>query len=117
MINLFPVDSAKRKEFPVYSGFLQYFPAAIAAIAHHSYMGNEKHNPGQPLHHDRAKSADEEDALARHLMEGDLVGMAWRAMSALQKDMEAKGAPIAPGARNARPAYTHAIPVSQEDEE
>ena len=34
-------------------------------------------------------------------MEGDYVGMAWRALSLLQKDCEAKGAPIAPAARNA----------------
>jgi hypothetical protein len=100
---LFPEDSAARKTFPIYSGLLQYFPAALAAVANHSYKGNEKHNPGQPLHHDRAKSDDEADALVRHLMEGDYVGMAWRALSLLQKHCEARGAPIAPAARNARP--------------
>ena len=54
-----------------------------------------------PLHHDRAKSGDEADALVRHLMEGDYTGMAWRALSLLQKHLESQGAPIAPGARNA----------------
>ena len=102
-MSLFPEDSAERKEYPIYSGFLQYFPAAIAAIARHSYLGNQKHNPGQPLNHDRAKSGDEPDALARHLMEGDYVGMAWRALAMLQKHQEAQGAPIAPAARNAVP--------------
>jgi hypothetical protein len=97
---LFPEDSAERKTFPIYSGLLQYFPSALAAVANHSYNGNEKHNPGQELHHDRAKSGDEPDALVRHLMEGDLVGMAWRALAMLQKHLEAKGAPVAPGARN-----------------
>ncbi len=97
---LFPEDSAERKEYPVYSGALQYFPSALAAVANHSFKGNEKHNPGQPLHHDRAKSGDEADALMRHLMEGDYVGMAWRALALLQKHLEANGAPIAPGARN-----------------
>lgn len=101
MNGLFPEDSDARKTYPVYSGLLAYFPSALAAIARHSYVGNEKHNPGQPLHHDRAKSGDEADALLRHLMEGDYVGMAWRALALLQKDLEAKGAPIAPGARNA----------------
>lgn len=100
MNGLFPEDSAERKTYPVYSGLLAYFPAALAAVAHHSYAGNEKHNPGQPLHHDRAKSGDEADALVRHLMEGDYVGMAWRALALLQKDCEAKGAPVAPAARN-----------------
>lgn len=106
MSGLFPEDSAARKEYPVYSGFLQYFPAAIAAVAHHSFKGNQKHNPGMPLCHDRSKSDDEPDALVRHLMEDDLVGAAWRAMSNLQKHLEANGAPIAPAAINAvrRPA-------------
>lgn len=110
MTPLFPEDSDERKTYPVYSGFLRYFPAAVAAVAHHSYLGNEKHNPGQPLHWDRAKSGDEQDALCRHLMESEvagyeheLVGMAWRAMADLQKYLESKGAPIAPAARNAVP--------------
>lgn len=97
----FPEDSDARKTYPVYSGLLAYFPSALAAVAHHSYRGNEKHNPGQPLHHDRAKSGDEADALVRHLIEGDYTGMAWRALSLLQKHLESQGAPIAPGARNA----------------
>lgn len=109
MIGLFPDDSAARKEYPIYSGFLQYFPSAIAAVAHHSFKGNQKHNPGQPLHHDRAKSDDEEDAMVRHLMEEDLVGMAWRAMSTLQKYLESKGAPIAPAARNAKPKPAYPV--------
>lgn len=104
MTGPFPDDSAERKTYPMYSGLLQYFPAALAAVAHHSYRGNEKHNPGQPLHHDRAKSDDEPDALVRHLMEGDYVGCAWRALSLLQKDCEARGAPIAPAARNVKKA-------------
>lgn len=104
MTGLFPDDSTERKTFPVFSGLLQYFPAALAKVAHHSYKGNEKHNPGQPLHHDRAKSDDEPDALVRHLMEGDYVGCAWRALSLLQKHCEANGAPVAPAARNAKPA-------------
>jgi hypothetical protein len=99
MTGLLPEDSAARKTYPVFSGLLAYFPSALAAVAHHSYTGNEKHNPGQPLHHDRAKSGDEADALLRHLMEGDYVGTAWRALSLLQKHMEANGAPLAPGAR------------------
>lgn len=101
ILPVFPEDSAARKTYPMYSGLLMYFPSALAAVARHSYLGNEKHNPGQPLHHDRAKSGDEADALLRHLAEGDLVGVAWRALSLLQKAEEANGAPIAPAARNA----------------
>jgi hypothetical protein len=85
----FPEDSASRKTYPLYSGVLQYFPDALAAVAHHSYLGNEKHNPGQPLHWARGKSDDHLDAAARHLVEGDLVGLAWRALAALQLQREA----------------------------
>jgi hypothetical protein len=102
-VSLFPEDSAERKTYPLYSGLLAYFPSALAAVARHSHAGNEKHNPGQPLHHDRAKSGDELDAMARHMMEGDYVGMAWRALSHLQKHLESLGAPIAPAARNVAP--------------
>jgi len=62
-------DSAARKEIPVYSGFLQYFPAAVAGAARHSKRGNDKHNPGQPLHHSRGKSADHEDCITRHMLD------------------------------------------------
>lgn len=104
IIGVLPEDSAERKKYPLYSGLLMYFPAALIAIAHHSYKGNEKHNPGQPLNHDRAKSDDEPDALMRHLVEGgdELVAQAWRSLSLLQKYCESQGAPIAPAARNAK---------------
>jgi len=97
----FPEDSAARKTYPLYSGVLQYFPDALAAVAHHSYLGNEKHNPGQSLHWARGKSDDHLDAAARHLAEGDLVGLAWRALAALQVSCEVAGAPMAPGAVDA----------------
>lgn len=90
----FPEDSAARKTYPLYSGVLQYFPDALAAVAHHSYRGNEKHNPGQPLHWARNKSDDHLDAAARHLVEGDLVGLAWRALAALQLKCEADSAKL-----------------------
>lgn len=115
MNGLFPEDSAERKTYPVYSGVLAYFPSALAAIARHSYLGNEKHNPGQPLHHDRAKSGDEADALVRHLMEADYVGMAWRALALLQKHCEANGSPIAPGARNTSLPGLDAVTVAYID--
>ena len=89
-----------RKEAPVYSGFIAYFPDAMEEVARVSFVGNEQHNPGQPLHWDRNKSQDELDALTRHLKDhaaGDemdtdgcrhLAKVAWRAMAALQKEME-----------------------------
>ena len=62
-----PVDSQARKEVPLASGLLAYFPAALAGVAHVSFLGNAKHNPGQPLHHARGKSTDHPDSVMRHL--------------------------------------------------
>lgn len=86
---MLPTDSKERKEYPCYSGFAAYFPDAMAAVAHHSYKGNEKHNPGEHVHWDRCKSGDELDALMRHILERDWVAVAWRAMANLQKQLEA----------------------------
>jgi hypothetical protein len=92
-----PTDAAQRKGIPVYSGFIAYFPKAIAAVAKLSKIGNDQHNPGRPLHWDRSKSGDELDALCRHLLESAEVDtddtphdvkVAWRAMANLQKNIE-----------------------------
>ena len=90
-------EAQKRKETPIKSGVLDYFPDAIADVARVSYVGNEQHNPGSPLHWDRSKSGDELDALSRHLMDAGTIdsdGMrhsakvAWRALANLQKEIE-----------------------------
>jgi len=103
-----PSDSRERKETPVFSGFFRYFPSAIAEVAKLSKIGNDKHNPGEPLHHARGKSNDHADCLLRHLMQlgepdddglSHTVKVAWRAMALLQEELEARGAPLAPAAR------------------
>lgn len=93
---LLPIKDGKRKQVPVYSGFLCYFPDAIVAVAQHSFESNEQHNPGEPLHWNRAKSMDQLNTLARHLLEvadGGLdpdeelaaaKAIAWRSMAHLQ---------------------------------
>lgn len=118
-----PTDSAARKEVPLASGVLAYFPAALAGVARISKQGNDKHNAGQPLHHARGKSADHADCVVRHLMDlQDLLAnaqridgvtfnqrrrileeascLAWRAL-ALSQELHERidGAPLAPGAR------------------
>jgi len=85
-----PKDAKARKQIPLYSGLIKYFPDALAAVAKLSYEGNEQHNPGAPLHWDRSKSGDELDALMRHLVEGDWTAVAWRALANLQKELECK---------------------------
>ena len=103
-----PTDSQERKDTPVFSGFIEYFPAAVAEVARLSKAGNDKHNPGEPLHHARGKSNDHADCLLRHLMEAGkpdddgfshTVKVAWRAMAMLQEELELAGAPLAPAAR------------------
>ena len=59
----------KRKETPIYSGCISYFPLALAEIAQASFAGQQQHNPDKPLGWDRSKSGDELDAMMRHLID------------------------------------------------
>lgn len=95
-----PNDSAERKQYPMAEVLFGQFPAAIAAVVHHSWKGNNKHNPGLPLQDNRSKSVDDENCILRHLAEGDYEGVAWRALRLLQRKLEAEGAPVAPLATN-----------------
>ena len=92
------LSAEERKKRPIGTGVLDYFPDAISEVAYASYMGNEQHHPGTPLHWDRSKSGDEYDALQRHLIDRgkrDSDGVlhsakaAWRALALLQKELEA----------------------------
>lgn len=130
-----PTDSAERKRVPLNEGLLKYFPAALAGVAEHSQKGNDKHNPGQPLHHARGKSGDHADCILRHVMDlNDLLAeldrdpvrgranvgtikseassLAWRALALSQELHERFEAPLAPGARLSGPEEAS---VSQRD--
>jgi hypothetical protein len=63
-----PDDPKERKKYPIITGVMDYFPDAIAEVALVSYIGNEQHNPGEPLHWSREKSNDHVDCLGRHLL-------------------------------------------------
>jgi hypothetical protein len=94
--------SAQRKAQPIATGVLAYFPRAMAAIAEHSKRGNDKHNPGEPLHWAREKSTDEADSCVRHIVDAladgplaldadggpHLVGAAWRVLAWLERALE-----------------------------
>jgi len=95
-MNILPTDSAERKTYPLYMGLFKYFPRALAAIAHHSFIGNEKHNPGEELHWAREKSMDQEDCLLRHVLEGDWTAVAWRALAKLELELEQQSEPDCP---------------------
>lgn len=86
-------ESKKRKDAPVNSGFMQYFPNAIMEVARLSKAGNDKHNPNEPLHWAKQKSNDHGDCLCRHQLEvgtidsdgfDHAVKVAWRAMAQLE---------------------------------
>lgn len=117
-----PTDSSARKDIPLYSGCYTYFPAALAGVAMHSKMSNDKHNPGESMHHARGKSSDHADCIARHLMDlADMLtelerepiapdanrrsmlaeanALCWRSLALSQELHEKFGAPLAPAAR------------------
>ncbi len=115
-----PTDSNARKDYPIFRGCLRYFPAALAGIAKTAKLGNDKHNPGEEMHHARSKSADHGDCILRHLTDvedlcaalsrgdktvtaeeilNEVNQMAWRALAFSQELHEKFGAPLAPGAK------------------
>lgn len=96
---IIPSDPAERKKYPMATGCLFYFPDALAVVSNVSWQGNEQHNPGQPLHWARSKSADQDDTIVRHLAQSgtrDSDGIrhtakaAWRILAKLQLELEAE---------------------------
>ena len=95
-----PEEPKERKNYPIATGVLDYFPDALVAISRVSKAGNDQHNPGLPLRWDRAKSGDEADAFIRHFMQRGTVDTdgirhtakaAWRILALLQKEIESEG--------------------------
>ena len=91
------MNSFQRKQRPVYTGVVKYFPKALLEVSRVSMAGNEQHHPDKPLHWDRSKSSDELDALMRHLIDAGKVDddgirhsakVAWRALANLEKELE-----------------------------
>jgi hypothetical protein len=89
-------EAGDRKAVPIFSGCLNYFPLAIAAVAEVSKAGNDQHNPGEPLHWARGKSMDHADCIIRHQLDYRTVDpvtgkheharrVAWRALAQLQE--------------------------------
>ena len=97
-----PTNPQERKNTPIFSGVLKYFPDAIAEIARVSKLGNDQHNPGEPLHWAREKSTDQLDSSLRHQMDyangvkrdtdggHHLAKACWRLLAELQLDLESE---------------------------
>ena len=84
-----PFDAKERKSIPIYTGFVGYFPKAIAEVSKISLLGGIQHGQtAETLHWDRSKSGDELDALMRHVIDKDWAQVAWRAMANLEKQIE-----------------------------
>lgn len=115
-----PTDSNDRKNYPLFRGCLRYFPAALSGVSKISKLGNDKHNPGEEMHHARGKSPDHGDCVIRHLLDvEDLLAalnrgdttvtpenilaeasqLVWRALAFSQELHEKFGSPMAPGAK------------------
>lgn len=104
------LNSEQRKEYPMATGLLDYFPDALAEVSHVSFLGNQKHNPGQPLHWSRGKSSDHADCVVRHEstragMDGEVLHLAeaaWRSLADLQIALETKHRLDAPAGAKVR---------------
>lgn len=92
-------DSRIRKEHPIARGLLDYFPDALWEVSHVSFVGNEQHNKGQPMHWAREKSSDHADCIARHLIQrgttdddglSHTAKLAWRSLALLQIEIEGR---------------------------
>lgn len=92
-------DPKTRKDVPICTGVLDYFPDALIEVARLSKIGNDQHNPGQPLHWSKGKSNDHPDCLIRHQLDRgkfDTDGVrhsakvAWRALAQLQIEIESE---------------------------
>lgn len=93
------MNAKERKERPIARGVLDYFPDAIMEVANTSFVGNEQHNPGQPMHWAKEKSTDHADCIVRHLIERGTIDtdgvrhsakVAWRALALLQTELDAE---------------------------
>jgi hypothetical protein len=95
------MTAAERKDRPIVTGVLDYFPDALLEVARVSKAGNDQHNPGQPLHWSKHKSTDHADCAGRHLAQRGTIDtdggrhsakLAWRALALLQTEIEAERA-------------------------
>lgn len=91
-----------RRQYPLFDGLFAYFPAALCEVSRWSMVGNEQHNPGEPLHWTREKSTDHENKILRHLIDAEhdagdgfieAVALAWRALALCQELLEKRGWP------------------------
>lgn len=96
-----PTDNQARKDLPLWSFLMGYFPDAFVEVCKVAVAGNKQHNPGEPLHWARGKSTDQLNTAFRHLFDYGkgvkvdtdgvyhLAKAIWRLSAQLQLDVEA----------------------------
>lgn len=101
-----PIDNKARKALPLWDFLMQYFPDAFVEVCKVAVVGNNQHNPGEPLHWAREKSTDQMNTAFRHLFDYgrgtklDVDGVLhlakaiWRLSAQLQLDVEASRAVV-----------------------
>lgn len=96
---ILPTDAKARKDVPMARGLLDYFPRALMRVAHLSKVGNDQHNPGEPIHWAKEKSVDHADCIMRHMADRGTVDIdgerhttkiAWRALALLEIELLAE---------------------------
>lgn len=95
-----PTDPQERKKLQLYTFMFNYFPDAWLEVVRVARLGNEQHNPGEPLHWARGKSTDQMNAAFNHVFDYGsgvkkdasgsyhLANAIWRLMAQLQLDLE-----------------------------
>src|SRR6266404_4842561 len=97
-MDMLPTEASVRKEYPIVTGVLDYFPLALAEVARVSYVGQQQHNTPT---WDKGKSTDHADCIGRHMLERGADDLAldsdgtlhaakviWRALALLQIALE-----------------------------
>ena len=92
-------DPKGRKQIPMYTTLIKYFPMALAEVAECCVIGGAQHGQAiNELHWDRSKSGGELDALMRHLVDAGYLDtdgvrhsakIAFRALANLELELEA----------------------------
>lgn len=86
----------KRKNQPILTGLLDYFPNACLYVSEVSRVANEQHNPGQPMHWAKEKSIGDGNEIVRHLLDRGKIDddglrhtgkVAWRALELLEREL------------------------------
>lgn len=64
-----PTDAQERKKLQLFTFMFGYFADAWLEVVRIARLGNDQHNPGEPLHWARGKSTDQMNAAFNHIFD------------------------------------------------